>query len=383
MAKKAREIHLKNFGKSIVLFTPMYIANYCTNRCAYCSYNMDTDIKRHKMTYEEIAKESEKIRETELKNILILTGEDKKMSSVDYILGSIDILKKSFESISIEIYPLSTKDYKRMVEKGVDGLSVYQETYDEKIYEKVHLSGPKKNYLFRLDAPERGLEAGIRSVTIGPLLGLAKWEKETFLGGLHLEYLQKKYPHAELGVSVPRIRPGSIDFHKLDTVDDVDLVHILLAYRIFLPYVGTNITTRESKYIRDNLVPICISKMSAGVTTEVGGHSLKEDSGDEQFTISDPRSVDEAIEAEKLGADYILAGHIFKTDCKKGLEARGISFLRELKSKVDIPIIAIGGICPANIQSIKEVGVKNIAVMSYIMTSNDSYCLAKRLKEKL
>lgn len=293
MAKKAREIHLKNFGKSIVLFTPMYIANYCTNRCAYCSYNMDTDIKRHKMTYEEIAKESEKIRETELKNILILTGEDKKMSSVDYILGSIDTLKKSFESISIEIYPLSTKDYKRMVEKGIDGLSVYQETYDEKIYDKVHLSGPKKNYLFRLDAPERGLEAGIRSVTIGPLLGLAKWEKETFFGGLHLEYLQKKYPHAELGVSVPRIRPGSIDFHKLDTVDDVDLVHILLAYRIFLPYVGTNITTRESKYIRDNLVPICISKMSAGVTTEVGGHSLKEDSGDEQFTISDPRSVDE------------------------------------------------------------------------------------------
>lgn len=294
MAKRARELHLKHFGKSVVLFTPMYIANYCKNRCMYCSYNMDIDIKRHKMTYEEIEREAKKILETELRNILILTGEDPKMSSVDYILGAIDVLGKYFESISIEIYPLKTQDYRKMVEHGVDGLSVYQETYDEDIYDQVHLSGPKKNYKFRLDAPERGLKAGIRSVTIGPLLGLAKWEKETFICGLHLQYLQDKYPEAELGVSVPRIRPGSIDFEKLDIVEARDVVQILLAYRIFLPYVGTNITTREDQTMRDNLVPICISKMSAGVTTEVGGHSLdQEHSGDEQFQISDPRSVDQ------------------------------------------------------------------------------------------
>ncbi len=145
------------------------------------------------------------------------------------------ILNDYFESIGIEIYPLKTEDYRRMVEAGVDSLSVYQETYDEVIYDQVHLGGPKKNYRFRLETPERALDAGIRSVTIGSLLGLSKWERDTFFGGLHLEYLQKKYPHAELGISVPRIRPGSIDFGKLDRVDDIDLVHILMAYRIFCP----------------------------------------------------------------------------------------------------------------------------------------------------
>lgn len=304
MAHRARELHLKHFGKSVVLFTPMYIANYCVNRCSYCSYNCDTDIARHKMSQEEIRRECEKIRETELKNILILTGEDPKRSSVDYILESIDTIKEYFDSISIEIYPLELEDYKRMVARGVDGLSIYQETYDEKVYDRVHISGPKKNYRFRLETPERALEAGIRSVTIGPLLGLAKWEKESFFGGLHLEYLQEKFPEAELGVSVPRIRPGSIDFHNLDNVYDEDLVHILLAYRIFLPYVGTNMTTREGMEMRDNLVPICISKMSAGVTTEVGGHSLEDDDiGDEQFVISDPRSVDE-VKAMLLSKGY-------------------------------------------------------------------------------
>ena len=303
MARRARELHLKYQGKSVSLFTPMYIANYCTNRCSYCSYNIDTDIKRHKMTYEEVEREARKIREMELKNILILTGEDPVRSSVDYIIGAIEVLNQYFDSIGIEIYPLKTGDYRRMVAAGVDSLSVYQETYDEEIYDLVHISGPKKNYRFMLDAPERGLEAGMRSLTIGPLLGLAKWEKETFFGGLHLEYLQKKYPAAELSVSVPRIRPGSIDFDKLDIVDDVDLVHILLAYRIFLPHVGTNITTRESAQMRDNLVPICISKMSAGVTTEVGGHSLSEDKGDSQFEISDPRSVEE-IKAMLLSKGY-------------------------------------------------------------------------------
>ena len=297
IAVKAREVHLKHFGKSIVLFTPMYIANYCVNKCAYCSYNFDNSIKRKKMTYEQIDLESRKILETGLKNILVLTGEDKKRSSVDYILGAIEVLKKYFDSISIEIYPLFEEDYVRMVKVGVDGLSIYQETYNEEVYDRVHLSGPKKNYMFRLDAPERALKANMRSVTIGPLLGLHDWREETFFGGLHAEYLQNKYPFAEIGVSVPRIRPCTKDFNNIKTVDEVDLVQILLAYRLFLPYASTTVTTRESRFMRDNLIPICISKMSAGVSTEVGGHSLEEDAGDEQFEISDPRSVDEVKQA--------------------------------------------------------------------------------------
>lgn len=294
MAEKAKRIHLKNFGKSVVLFTPMYIANYCVNRCLYCSYNIDTNIKRHQMTINEIKDEAKEISKTELKNILILTGEHKEKSSVSYVVEAVKAIKEYFESISIEIYPLDTDEYRLMVENGVTGLSIYQETYNQDIYKKVHLSGPKRDYKYRLNAPERALQAGIRSVTIGPLLGLAKWEKETFLCGLHLEYLQNKYKEAELGVSVPRIRPGTINFDNLDDIEDKDIVHILLAYRIFLPYVATNITTREGKYLRDNLIPICISKMSAGVTTEVGGHTLEiDDSGDEQFEIADNRSVEE------------------------------------------------------------------------------------------
>lgn len=302
IAIKAREVHLKHFGKSIILFTPMYISNYCINRCVYCSYNMSNSIKRKKMTYEQIELEAQKIAETNLKNILILTGEDVKRSSVEYIIKAIDVLKKYFDSISIEIYPLSTEDYKKMVEAGVDGLSIYQETYDEEVYEKVHISGPKKNYRFRLDAPERALRANIRGVTIGPLIGLADWRRETFFGGLHGKYLQDNYPAAEIGVSVPRIRPCTSFFNDIKAINEIELVQILLAYRLFLPYAGITVTTRESAYIRDNLIPLCISKMSAGVSTEVGGHSLEE-KGDEQFEISDGRSVDEMKEVI-LGKGY-------------------------------------------------------------------------------
>lgn len=292
IAIKAKEIHLKRHGKSIVLFTPMYISNFCVNKCAYCSYNMTNKIKRKKMSYKQIEIEAQKIAETNLKNILILTGEDKKRSPVEYILKSIDILKKYFESISIEIYPLSTADYEKMVLAGVDCLSIYQETYDEEIYDKVHISGPKKNYKFRLDAPERALKANMRSVTIGPLIGLADWRIDSFFGGLHGKYLQKKYPAAEIGISVPRIRPCTKEFNDIKTINATELVQIILAYRLFLPYASITITTRESAFMRDNLIPLCINKISAGVSTEVGGHSL-EDSGDEQFEISDRRSVDE------------------------------------------------------------------------------------------
>lgn len=296
IAVKAHEISLKNFGKTVLLYTPLYLSNFCINRCAYCSYNLDNSIKRKKLTLEEIEVEAKAIASTGLKHILVLTGEHEGATPVSYICDAVKVLKKYFDSISIEIYPLTEDKYKELVEAGVDGLTIYQEVYSEKIYDKIHLSGPKKDYRFRLDAPERGCRANMRSVNIGSLLGLDDWREEAFKTGLHGEYLQSKYPEVELSISLPRIRPHVGSFTEIHEVKDKNLVQILLALRLFLPRAGITISTRERAEFRDNLINLGVTKMSAGVSTEVGGHS-EVSKGDSQFDISDERSVDEVRQA--------------------------------------------------------------------------------------
>lgn len=296
MAQKANQLSLQHFGKSIILYTPMYLANYCVNRCVYCSYNINNNINRKQLTLEEVKKEAQEIAKTGLRHILILTGESKKATPVKYILDSIKIIRKYFESVAIEIYPLSQEEYEQMLKAGADSLTMYQEVYDEDIYDKVHISGPKKNYRVRLDAPELGCRAGMRSVNIGALLGLSDWRTESFKTGLHVNYLQNNYTEVEVSVSLPRIRPHKGAFEQVYPVTDKNLVQIMLALRIFLPYVGITISTRESQTLRNHLIPLGITKMSAGVTTEVGGHSL-DSAGEAQFDISDGRSVDEIREA--------------------------------------------------------------------------------------
>lgn len=296
MAQKAHSLSLQHFGKSILLYTPLYLSNYCVNKCAYCSYNVENKITRKTLTMEEIELEAKAIASTGLKHILILTGESSKEAPVAYIVDAVKILKKYFDSISIEIYPLTTEEYIKVVEAGVDALTIYQEVYDEDIYDKVHIKGPKKNYKFRLDAPERVCKAKIRSVNIGALLGLNDWKKEAFFTGLHVDYLQNKYPEMEVSVSVPRIRPHVGSFNNISFVEDKNLLQIILAFRIFLPYVGITISTRENQSFRDNLIPLGITKMSAGVSTEVGGHASSS-SGHSQFQISDNRTVEEVKKA--------------------------------------------------------------------------------------
>jgi 2-iminoacetate synthase len=203
--------------------------------------------------------------------------------------------KKYFTSISIEVYPLEKEEYGELVEAGVDGLTLYQEVYDEDVYHEVHLSGPKKNYLYRLDAPERACMAGIRSVNIGALLGLNQWKTEAFFTGLHADYLQSKYPETEISVSLPRLRPHAGSFQPKSIVSDRDLVQIMLALRLFLPRAGITVSTRERSQFRDNLIGLGVTKMSAGSSTEVGGHS-DENKSTGQFSISDTRSVEEMRE---------------------------------------------------------------------------------------
>jgi len=250
-------------------------------------------IDRHILSTNEIEREAKTIAATGLKHILILTGESAHHTPVSYIVDAVKILRKYFESISIEIYPLTEEEYMQVIEAGADGLTIYQEVYNPGIYDEVHVSGPKKNYEFRLQAPERAAVKGIRSVNIGALLGLDDWRLETFKTAWHASYLQKKYPELELAVSMPRIRPCAGGYQVDHPVDDRAFVQIMLALGCFLPSVGITISTREQADFRNHLVRLGATKLSAGVSTSVGGHSKDEEASEAQFEISDTRTVEE------------------------------------------------------------------------------------------
>lgn len=306
IAQKSHRLTIQHFGKTILLYTPMYLANYCINRCSYCGFNVDNKIARKKLSMEEIDAEAKAISATGLRHILILTGESTKETPPTYIIEAVKIIKKYFDSISIEIYPLTEEEYCKVISAGVDGLTIYQEVYDEEIYDKVHIAGPKKNYRFRLDAPERACKSKIRNVNIGALLGLNNWRKEAFFTGLHAKYLHDKYSDVDISISLPRIRPHIGNFNDIYDVDDKSLVQIMLALRLFIPRVGITISTRENKNLRDNLIPLGVTKMSAGVSTEVGGHSSSNKT-ESQFDISDKRSVREMMEAiSEIGYQPVL-----------------------------------------------------------------------------
>lgn len=292
MAVKAQQLTIGNFGKVIFLFTPLYLANYCTNNCVYCGFNATNDIKRSKLTLDEVEQEAEAISRTVIRHILILTGESRKESPVSYIKDCVQVLKKYFSSISIEVYPLEEQEYAELVEAGVDGFTMFQEVYNEKLYPELHLGGPKRNYRYRLDAPERACRAYMRTVNIGALLGLDEWRRESFFTGLHADYLQDNYPDIEISVSFPRIKPSAGCFKPKYQVTDKNLVQAMLALRIFMPRAGITLSTRENAKLRNNLIGLGVTKMSAGSSTAVGGYSNKSKS-EAQFDISDERSVEE------------------------------------------------------------------------------------------
>ena len=294
MAHKAHDLTDRYFGKVIHLYTPMYLSNHCDNECSYCGFKHDNKLERKTLTIEEVRKESAYIASKGLKNILILTGGSREKAPLEYIKKCVRVLREHFSSISIEIYALTQDEYKELIDEGVDGLTIYQEVYDEDTYQKLHLKGPKKDYLFRLEAPERALASGMRMVNIGSLLGLNDWRKEVFSAGLHARYLQDKFPEAEISVSVPRVRPQVSGFEPACKVTDRNLVQIITALRVFLPRVGITLSTREGEFLRDHLLGLGVTRMSADSTTKVGGHTLtSEDIPDpEQFRISDTRSVE-------------------------------------------------------------------------------------------
>ena len=304
MAERARLETSKHFGNTVYLFTPLYIANYCDNYCVYCGFNCYNHINRMRLTTEQIEHEMKVIAESGMEEILILTGESRAKSDIEYIGEACKLARKYFRMVGLEIYPVNTDEYKYLHECGADYVTVFQETYDTAKYEQLHLLGHKRVWPYRFDAQERALMGGMRGVAFSALLGLSDFRKDALASALHVYYLQRKYPYAEMSLSCPRLRP-IINNDKINPLDvhEKQLCQVLCAYRIFLPFVGITVSSRESASFRNGIVKIAATKVSAGVSTGIGDHESKYsgkesagNEGDEQFEIDDNRSLDKMYE---------------------------------------------------------------------------------------
>ena len=300
MAERARLETSKHFGNTVYLFTPLYIANYCENYCVYCGFNCYNHINRMKLSMEQVEHEMKVIADSGMEEILLLTGESRAQSDVAYIGEACKLARKYFRMVGLEIYPVNVEEYRYLHECGADYVTVFQETYDTDKYETLHLLGHKRVWPYRFDAQERALMGGMRGVACSALLGLSDFRKDALASALHVYYLQRKYPSAELSLSCPRLRP-IVNNEKINPLDvgEKQLCQILCAYRIFLPFVGITVSSRESAAFRNGIVKIAATKVSAGVSTGIGDHEskytgkeTKEAQGDEQFEINDDRSLD-------------------------------------------------------------------------------------------
>ena len=320
IAQAAQTETRKHFGNSVYMFTPIYIANYCENYCVYCGFNCYNHINRMQLNMEQIAHEMKVIADSGMEEILILTGESRAKSDVKYIGEACKLARKYFRMVGLEIYPVNTNEYRYLHECGADYVTVFQETYDSDKYETLHLMGHKRVWPYRFEAQERALMAGMRGAGFSALLGLSDFRKDALASALHVYYLQRKYPQAELSLSCPRLRP-IINNDKINPLDvgEKQLCQVLCAYRIFLPFVGITVSSRESEIFRNGIVKIAATKVSAGVSTGIGDHESKytgkeEDGeqGDEQFEINDGRSFQKMYEdISEEGLQPVLNDYLY------------------------------------------------------------------------
>ncbi len=319
MAARAKAETSRHFGNTVYIFTPLYIANYCENYCVYCGFNCYNDINRKKLSFDEIEHEMKVIADSGIEEILILTGESRSKSDVNYIGQACKMARKYFRNVGLEIYPVNVDEYRYLHECGADYVTVFQETYDSDLYETLHLLGHKRIYPYRFEAQERALMGGMRGVAFSALLGLGDFRKEALATALHAYYLQRKYPHAEFSLSCPRLRP-IVNNDKINPLDvhERQLCQVLCAYRIFLPFAGITVSSRESKAFRDGIVKIAATKVSAGVSTGIGDHESKytgeenDEAGDEQFEIADSRSFSQMYDdISEEGLQPVLNDYVY------------------------------------------------------------------------
>lgn len=297
LAQEAFALTRQHFGRAISLYAPIYISNYCSSDCTYCGFRVRNKINRLKLSLDQIDQEMRYIAEQGIRNILILTGESYKATPTSYLIDAAHIAAQYFQGIAIEVHPMDTDEYRTLFAAGVDGMTVYQETYNRDRYAQVHLAGKKKDYDFRYGAPERAAQAGLRHISLGVLLGLGPIADDVHALFTHLRYLEKNYPGVEYSVSYPRLRTiKNIDFTADSAVDDITFTKIICLTRTLFPRVGINLSTREEASLRDHILPLGITRVSAGSNTSVGGYTLfKEEQQDPQFDIKDLRAVNDVV----------------------------------------------------------------------------------------
>jgi 2-iminoacetate synthase len=298
MAKLSHELTTKRFGKTIQLYAPMYLSNECNNICTYCGFSLDNKVKRKTLTDVEILTEVEFIKAQGFNHILLVTGESNHTVHVPYFINAIKLIRSKFANISIEVQPLETSEYKELHEAGVYSVLVYQETYHKEVYKQYHPKGKKSNFDHRLETPDRVGKSGIHKIGLGVLLGLEDWRVDSFFCALHLDHLQKTYWQSKYSISFPRMRPAEGIIEPNVIVTDKELVQLLCAYRLLNEDVELSISTRESENLRNNIIPLGVTSMSAGSKTNPGGYAVEPESL-EQFEISDERSVQQISELIK------------------------------------------------------------------------------------
>ena len=293
MAQQAQKVSLQYFGRTILLFAPIYISDYCSNNCTYCGFNATAQFKRTQLSLAEIEEEAKAIAAKGIRHILVLTGEAPGKTPMSYLKGAVSILARYFSSVALEIFPMSQEEYLILKKAGADSLTVYQETYDRTLYKQVHLAGKKADYAWRLATPERGAAAGLRGVNIGPLFGLGRPRFEAFMTAMHARYLEREFPQVEVAVSLPRMTHAEGGISPKNELSDLQFVQFMLAFRLFMPRLGITVSTRERAEFRDRLVHLGVTKYSAGSHTDVGGYAVQEGENTPQFEITDTRSVEQ------------------------------------------------------------------------------------------
>ncbi|MGB9612619.1 MAG: 2-iminoacetate synthase ThiH [Candidatus Margulisiibacteriota bacterium] len=305
LIQKARALTVRFFGKTILFYVPLYLSNECVNRCVYCGFQAGVAGRRLTLSLEQVAQEAEVLYQKGFRHLLLVSGENRKQVTLEYLKKAVSMLHRKFASISLEIFPLEEWEYRQLLEAGVEGITIYQEVYNRELYQKYHPAGAKANYEFRLLTAERAAQAGFYRINIGALLGLGRWPEEPALLGLHAWYLRKKFWRSHIAISFPRLKLSAAHFSPPFPISDRQIMQLICALRIFLPSAGLVLSTRERPQLRDQLITFGITQISAESRTSPGGYTQGETQT--QFEIEDRRSLLEIMESlKKLGYDPVL-----------------------------------------------------------------------------
>ncbi len=335
MARLSNKITRRRFGSAIRLFAPLYLSNECHNICDYCGFSLGNDIPRKTLNPAEILKEAGILKSQGFEHLLLVTGESNRKVGVDYIQEALTILRRHFANLSIEVQPLRTKEYAKLIDAGMHAVMVYQETYERESYAAHHLKGKKRNFDWRLETPDRLGMAGVNKIGLGCLFGITRdWRTDAYFAGLHLDYLEKKYWKTLYSMSFPRIRPYEGETKLLADLTDRDLVQLLCAFRIFKEELELSLSTRESPALRENLLPLGVTTMSAGSKTNPGGYAGEQDSL-EQFSTSDERTPSEIAKMlTQKGYDPVWKDWDPSYDLYRPSEVQGVPFVTERTEEI-------------------------------------------------